>query len=206
MTLRGGRVHATEGTISRLRQGTNNVFCAAKNLEPPISQLGQNAKNSHRGYLVRSSKADVRADVPVGRVVPEAVFGHVANAPTMVLTGIKKRLPSGVSGWSTSLPSHKQAIRRTGSKSLALLQLCLLSWSLFHSERRSERLVQAGKLRIGVFPSFQYSKDLATGQAHGLAIEIANAFSSRIGVGEVVTVEYPTPPQVIACVRTGGCE
>ena len=71
---------------------------------------------------------------------------------------------------------------------------------------RIEDLVQAGKLRIGVFPSFQYSKNLATGQAHGLAIEIANAFSSRIGVGEVVTVEYPTPPQVIACVKTGGCD
>ena len=66
-------------------------------------------------------------------------------------------------------------------------------------------LVQAGKLRIGVFPSFHYSKN-PTGQAHGLAIEIANAFSSRIGVGEVVTVEYPTPPQVIACVKTGGCD
>ena len=47
-------------------------------------------------------------------------------------------------------------------------------------------------------------KILATGQAYGLAIEIANAFSSRVGVGEVVTVEYPTPPQVIACVKTGG--
>jgi polar amino acid transport system substrate-binding protein len=67
-------------------------------------------------------------------------------------------------------------------------------------------LVHAGKLRIGVFPSFQYSKDSATGQRRGLAIEIANLLSSRIGLGEVVTVEYATPPEVIACVKTGGCD
>jgi polar amino acid transport system substrate-binding protein len=81
-----------------------------------------------------------------------------------------------------------------------------LSQAPERSDPRIADLVQAGKLRIGVFPSFQYSKDSATGQPRGLAIEIANAFSSRIGLGEVVTVEYPTPPQVIACVRTGGCD
>ena len=38
------------------------------------------------------------------------------------------------------------------------------------------------------FPSFpSMPKVPATGQAFGLAIEIANAFSSRVGVGEVVT-------------------
>jgi polar amino acid transport system substrate-binding protein len=66
--------------------------------------------------------------------------------------------------------------------------------------------MHAGKLRIGVFPSFQYSKDSATGEPRGLAIRIAKTFAARVGLGEVVTVEYPTPPQVIACVRTGDCD
>jgi len=81
-----------------------------------------------------------------------------------------------------------------------------LSQTAERSDPRIADLAQAAKLRIGVFPSFQYSKDPATGQPRGLAIEIANALSSRIALSEVVTVEYPTPPQVIACVTTGGCD
>jgi polar amino acid transport system substrate-binding protein len=67
-------------------------------------------------------------------------------------------------------------------------------------------LVQAGKVRIGVFPSFQYSKDSATGQPRGLAIGIARALATRLGLAEVVTIEHPTPPKVIECVKTGGCD
>jgi len=80
-----------------------------------------------------------------------------------------------------------------------------LSQTAERSDPRIADLAQAAKLRIGVFPSFQYSKDPATGQPRGLAIEIANALSSRIALSDV-TVEYPTPPQVIACVTTGGCD
>jgi hypothetical protein len=58
--------------------------------------------------------------------------------------------------------------------------------------------MHAGKLRIGVFPSFQYSKDSATGEPRGLAIRIAKTLAARVGLGEVVTVDYPTPPAVIA--------
>ena len=67
-------------------------------------------------------------------------------------------------------------------------------------------LVTVGKLRVGVFPSFQYSKDLATGQPRGLAIGIARALATRLGLGEVITVEHPTPPQVVQCVKTGACD
>jgi hypothetical protein len=49
-----------------------------------------------------------------------------------------------------------------------------LSQILQPPDPRIADLVHAGKLRIGVFPSFQYSKDSATGQRRGLAIEIAN--------------------------------
>ena len=66
-------------------------------------------------------------------------------------------------------------------------------------------LVDAGKIRMGVFPSFQYSKGPG-GEPRGLAIGITRALASRLGIGEVMTVEYPTPPQVVQCVKTGGCD
>jgi polar amino acid transport system substrate-binding protein len=73
------------------------------------------------------------------------------------------------------------------------------------ADPRVADVVQAGKVRIGVFPSFQYSKDGA-GQPQGLAIGIARAFASRLGLSDVVTIEYPTPQDVIECVKTGGCD
>ena len=68
---------------------------------------------------------------------------------------------------------------------------------------RVSDMVQSGKLRIGVFPSFQYSND-ASGKPQGLAL--GNALAADVSIREVVTVEYPTPPQVIACVKEGGCD
>jgi polar amino acid transport system substrate-binding protein len=73
-------------------------------------------------------------------------------------------------------------------------------------DQRVADLVRAGRVRIGVFPSFQYSKDSATGEPRGLAIGIARALAGRLGLSEVITIEYPTPPNVIECVRTGGCD
>jgi polar amino acid transport system substrate-binding protein len=73
------------------------------------------------------------------------------------------------------------------------------------ADPRVADLVQSGKVRIGVFPSFQYSKD-AAGQPRGLAIGIARALASRLGLGDVVTIEHPTPPNVIECVQTGVCD
>jgi polar amino acid transport system substrate-binding protein len=70
---------------------------------------------------------------------------------------------------------------------------------------RVSDIVQSGKLRIGVFPSFQYSKD-ASGKPQGLALGIANALAAGMSIREVVTVEYATPPQVIACVKESGCD
>jgi polar amino acid transport system substrate-binding protein len=67
-------------------------------------------------------------------------------------------------------------------------------------------LTRAGAIRIGVFPSFQYSKDAATGHPRGIAIGIASALAARLGIADVITIEHPTPPQVIACVKSGGCD
>jgi polar amino acid transport system substrate-binding protein len=73
------------------------------------------------------------------------------------------------------------------------------------ADPRVADLVKAGKIRIGVFPSFQYSKTAAE-QPQGLAIGISRALSRRLGLGEVVTVEHPTPPKVIECVKAGECD
>lgn len=48
--------------------------------------------------------------------------------------------------------------------------------------------------------------DAATGQPRGLAIAIARALATRLGVTDVVTIEHPTPPQVIACVKANACD
>src|SRR3954466_14570346 len=72
-------------------------------------------------------------------------------------------------------------------------------------DQRVADLVTAGKIRMGVFPSFQYSKG-PNGEARGLAIGITRALASRLRIGEVITVEYPTPPQVVECVKSGGCD
>ena len=67
-------------------------------------------------------------------------------------------------------------------------------------DTRGSDLVQAGKIRIGVFPSFQYSK------GDGLALRIARELADKLGIREVVTVEHATPPQVIACVTARSCD
>ena len=55
---------------------------------------------------------------------------------------------------------------------------------------RAADIVQSGQLRIGVFPSFQYSKN-ESGKAQGLALGIANALAAGMEIREIVTVEYP---------------
>src|SRR5579871_396562 len=88
----------------------------------------------------------------------------------------------------------------------AILMSSLATSSLpAHADPRVEDLVRAGRIRIGVFPSFQYAKDSA-GQPHGLAIGVARVLAARLGIADVVTLEHPTPPQVIACVKTNGCD
>ena len=67
-------------------------------------------------------------------------------------------------------------------------------------------IVHSGKIRIGVFPATQYSKDPKTGEQKGLALDISRALAARAGVAEVITVEHPNPVGVVACVRAGGCD
>src|SRR5215207_2898825 len=88
---------------------------------------------------------------------------------------------------------------------LACLALAFAIPSGAAADPRMADVVQVGKLRIGVFPSFQFSRD-AAGKPRGLAPDIANAMSKQLGIAEVVVVEHPTPPQAIACVKSGDCD
>jgi len=48
-------------------------------------------------------------------------------------------------------------------------------------DQRVADLAHAGKIRIGVFPSTQYSEDSKTGEPKGLAIDITRAIAARLG-------------------------
>jgi polar amino acid transport system substrate-binding protein len=71
---------------------------------------------------------------------------------------------------------------------------------------RLMELVRADRISIGVFPSFQYSRNPVTGQPQGLALEIARSLAPRLGFAGVATIESPTPAHVVTCVKTGGCD
>lgn len=65
-------------------------------------------------------------------------------------------------------------------------------------------LVQAGKIRVGLFLP-QYTKDSETGELKGVWAESARALAARIGI-PVVLLEHPTPPEAVACLKAGRCD
>jgi polar amino acid transport system substrate-binding protein len=65
------------------------------------------------------------------------------------------------------------------------------------TDPRVTDLVQAGKVRVGlgvVAPHWAV-KDPATGELRGVAVDIARALATRLGI-ELVVVEYPSPSRV----------
>ena len=71
-------------------------------------------------------------------------------------------------------------------------------------DARVSDLVQAGKIRIGLFSS-QFSKDAASGELRGVRPDMARALAARIGV-QAVLLEYASPPQVIDCLKVTACD
>jgi polar amino acid transport system substrate-binding protein len=71
------------------------------------------------------------------------------------------------------------------------------------SDPRVADLVQSGALRIGVGlgSSTTATKDSATGEIRGPALELGRALAARIGI-KPVTVEYPRPGAVIDGLRS----
>jgi polar amino acid transport system substrate-binding protein len=64
-------------------------------------------------------------------------------------------------------------------------------------------LIQAGRVRVGLglVPTFA-TKDPATGELRGVAIDLARALAARLRV-ELVPVDYPSPPSVLDGLKTG---
>jgi len=73
-------------------------------------------------------------------------------------------------------------------------------------DQRVADLAHAGKIRIGVFPSTQYSEDSKTGEPKGLAIDITRAIAARLGIAEVIPIKHTDPVAVVACVKAGECD
>src|SRR5262245_4920602 len=102
-------------------------------------------------------------------------------------------------------------MNRRYTLSLAAGILCALALSGAPSlaDPRVADLVQAGKIRVALFPP-QYAEDPATGELRPFAagivsMELARGLARRIGV-EVQLVGRPTPPKAVECVKTAACD
>ena len=87
------------------------------------------------------------------------------------------------------------------------LALLLTTTGMADAQQRDARvadLVQAGKIRIGLFDP-QFIKDPKTNELRGVWSEMAKALAARIGV-QLVLIEHPTPPKAIECLKAGGCD
>jgi polar amino acid transport system substrate-binding protein len=71
-------------------------------------------------------------------------------------------------------------------------------------DQRVADLVQAGKIRVGLFSS-QFKKDATSGELRGVRPDMARALAARIGV-RAVLLEHASPPQVIECLKLGACD
>lgn len=70
------------------------------------------------------------------------------------------------------------------------------------TEPRTARIRAAGRLRVGLFPSFFYAREPATGAFTGWGIEMALALASELGAALDLT-ERPSPPAVVASISAG---
>jgi polar amino acid transport system substrate-binding protein len=72
------------------------------------------------------------------------------------------------------------------------------------SDPRVADLVQAGKIRIGLFSS-QFRKDPTSGELRGVRPDMARALAARIGM-QAVLVEHASPQKAIECLKLGACD
>src|SRR5438128_9425718 len=72
------------------------------------------------------------------------------------------------------------------------------------SDPRVADLVRTERVRVALFPPM-YTKNPATGEFGGMAMELARALAARLGI-EVVPVEYPTPGEAVECLKAGACD
>lgn len=60
-------------------------------------------------------------------------------------------------------------------------------------------------LKFGLFPSFFYRKDEASGALSGFGIEFARSFAQQLQ-RELVLREYLAPPAVVVALKSGACD
>jgi polar amino acid transport system substrate-binding protein len=89
--------------------------------------------------------------------------------------------------------------------SLMLIGLLATTAKTHQGDPRIADLVQSGKVRIGLFPSFFYTKNQATGELQGVGIEIARALAARLGV-ELLFVEQSGPAETVECLKSDACD
>jgi polar amino acid transport system substrate-binding protein len=89
-----------------------------------------------------------------------------------------------------------------------LLAVALFASSTVQAQQvpdpRVADLVGAGKIRVGLFLP-QYVKNPATAELRSVWVETARMFAARVGV-QLAVVQHATPPEAIACLRTGACD
>jgi polar amino acid transport system substrate-binding protein len=102
-------------------------------------------------------------------------------------------------------------MNRRNTPTIAAAILCALAVSGAPSlaDPRVADLVQAGKIRVALFPP-QYAEDPATGELRPFAagivsMELARGLARRLGV-DVQLVGHPTPPKAVECVKTAACD
>jgi polar amino acid transport system substrate-binding protein len=99
--------------------------------------------------------------------------------------------------------------RRNAVIIAAILAALAASGTPSLGDPRVADLVQAGKIRVALFPP-QYVQDPATGElrpfaAGVISMELARGLARRLGV-EVHLVGQPTPPKAVECVKTAACD
>ncbi len=67
-----------------------------------------------------------------------------------------------------------------------------------------DTIARSGVLRVGLFPSFFYSRS-AAGEFSGWGIEMARDLAARLGA-ELQLVECDSPPAVVEALSSGGCD
>jgi polar amino acid transport system substrate-binding protein len=102
-------------------------------------------------------------------------------------------------------------VRRTALRLVQTLALgivvCVLGQQSVYGQQGSDPrvtdLVQAGMVRVGLglVPTFA-TKDPATGELRGVAMDLARALAARLGI-DVIPVEYTSPPSVLEGLKTG---
>jgi polar amino acid transport system substrate-binding protein len=72
------------------------------------------------------------------------------------------------------------------------------------TDSRVADLVRVGKLRagLGIVAPHWAVKGQKSGELRGVAVDVARALASRLGI-ELVTVEYPSPPGVLEGLKVG---